>query len=43
MGILWFGSNVSREEVLRTASGAEPWDDFRKGFHYCNVTYLAAG
>ncbi len=43
MGILWFGGNVSREEVLRTAAGAEPWDDFRAGFHYCNVTYLAAG
>jgi CubicO group peptidase (beta-lactamase class C family) len=43
MGILWFGSALSREEVLRTAAGAEPWDDFRKGFHYCNVTYLAAG
>jgi len=43
MGILVVGGNASREEVLRTAAGAEPWDDFRKGFHYCNVTYLAAG
>jgi CubicO group peptidase (beta-lactamase class C family) len=25
MGILWFGSTLSREEVLRTAAGAEPW------------------
>ncbi len=43
MGILWFGSSVSRKDVLLTAAGAEPWDDFRAGFHYCNVTYLAAG
>ena len=43
MGVLIIGGNASREEVLRTAAGAEPWDDFRKGFHYCNVTYLAAG
>ena len=42
MGILTIG-NASREEVLRTAAGAEPWDDFREGFHYCNITYLAAG
>jgi CubicO group peptidase (beta-lactamase class C family) len=43
MGLLWFRSGLSREDVLRTAAGAEPWDDFRAGFHYCNVTYLAAG
>ncbi len=43
MGILWFGGQVPREEILRTAAGAEPLDDFRAGFHYCNVTYLAAG
>ena len=43
MSILWFGGDVSREEILRTAAGAEPWDDFRAAFHYCNVTYLAAG
>lgn len=43
MGILWFGGKVPSEVILRTAAGAEPLDDFRKGFHYCNVTYLAAG
>ena len=43
MSLLWIGDELSREEILRTAAGAEPWDDFRKGFHYCNVTYLAAG
>ena len=43
MGVLWFGNETTREEILRTAAGAEAWDDFRAGFHYCNVTYLAAG
>jgi len=43
MGLLWFNSALTREEILRTAAGAEPWDDFREAFHYCNVTYLAAG
>jgi len=43
MGLLWSGGKVSRETILRTAAGAEPYDDFRRGFHYCNVGYLAAG
>ncbi len=43
MGLLWFGGRTTRDEVLRVAAGAEPWDDFRTGFHYNNVTYLAAG
>lgn len=43
MGLLWFSGEVPREEILRTAAGAEPFDGFRAGFHYCNVTYLAAG
>lgn len=43
MGILWFANELDREEVLRTAVGAEPLDDFRRGFHYSNVAYLAAG
>ncbi|MEM7306556.1 MAG: serine hydrolase [Planctomycetota bacterium] len=43
MTTLWLSPEVSREEILRTAAGAEPWDDFREDFHYCNVTYLAAG
>jgi len=43
MGILVMGTRASREDVLRTAAGAEPWDTFRQGFHYCNVAYLAAG
>jgi len=43
MGILWAGGGVPREKILRTAVNAEPWDHFRENFHYCNVTYLAAG
>ncbi len=43
MGILWAGGKVSRDEVLRVAAGAEPWDGFRKNFHYNNVMFLAAG
>jgi len=43
MSALWLSPEVTREEILRTAAGAEPWDGFREGFHYCNVTYLAAG
>ena len=43
MGVLWFGGEVSRDEILHTAINAEPIDEFRARFHYCNVTYLAAG
>lgn len=43
MSMLWLSPEVTREEILRVAAGAEPWDDFRTSFHYCNVTYLAAG
>ncbi len=43
MGILWAGGAVSREEVLRTATRAEPWSPFRKKFYYNNVAFLAAG
>jgi len=43
MGILWAGGAVSREEVLRAATRAQPWTGFRKKFFYNNVTYLAAG
>ncbi|MBL4697196.1 MAG: serine hydrolase [Phycisphaerales bacterium] len=43
MGLLWFSGDVSRDKILHTAVNAEPIDEFRAGFHYCNVTYLAAG
>ncbi len=43
MGLLWFSGEVSRDKILQTAVNAEPIDEFRAGFHYCNVTYLAVG
>ncbi len=43
MGLLWAGGAVSREEVLRTATRAEPWSPFREKFFYNNVAFLAAG
>ena len=43
MGMIWAAGKVSRDEILEVATKAEPWAEFRKGFHYCNVTYLAAG
>jgi CubicO group peptidase (beta-lactamase class C family) len=43
MGVLFLSGRVSREDVLRTAAKAEPLDDFRAGFHYSNISYLAAG
>ena len=43
MGLLWAGGKVSREDVLRTATGAEPWAPFREKFYYNNVAFLAAG
>ena len=43
MGVLFLTGDVSRRGILEVASGAEPWDDFRAGFHYSNVAYLAVG
>jgi len=43
MGVLWSAGTTTRETILRTATKAEPWDEFRKNFHYCNVTFMAAG
>ncbi len=43
MSILWAGGEASRDQILEVAAGAEPWDDFRKNFHYNNVMFLAAG
>lgn len=43
MGTLWAGGGVSRQEILKTATNAKPWESFRSGFFYSNVMYLAAG
>lgn len=43
MSLAWASAALGREDVLRTAARAEPWDRFRGGFHYNNVMVLAAG
>ncbi|MFT5287020.1 MAG: CubicO group peptidase (beta-lactamase class C family) [Planctomycetota bacterium] len=40
---LWAGGTGSRELILKTATNAEPWTDFREEFNYNNVMFLAAG
>ncbi|HEX6098796.1 MAG TPA: serine hydrolase [Thermoanaerobaculia bacterium] len=42
-GTVWYGSDYSREEVLRRARFLEPVSSFRSVFSYQNVNYLAAG
>ena len=41
--LLWANGQASRELILKTATQAEPWDDYKTGFNYNNVMYLAAG
>ena len=43
MGLLWASNKVSREEILKTATKAKPWAEFRGPFFYNNVTFMAAG
>jgi len=43
MGVLWAAGLASSDRVLAQATHAEPWDGFRKSFHYNNVMFLAAG
>lgn len=43
MDVLWYGGKATREEILRTALGAEPIAKLGQAFHYNNVMYLAAG
>jgi len=43
MDVLWYGGKATREEVLRTALGAEPIAKLGEAFHYNNIMYLAAG
>ncbi len=43
MDVLWYGTGVGAEEILRTALRAEPLVPFRKEFQYNNIMYLAAG
>ena len=41
--LIWYGSNHSREEVLRRARFLEPAYGFREHFGYQNIMFLAAG
>jgi CubicO group peptidase (beta-lactamase class C family) len=42
-GILWYGSDYSREEVLKRLRYIKPVSSFRGTFAYQSVTYMAAG
>lgn len=43
MSILWASGTASPEQIIAAAATAEPWDTFRRNFHYNNVMYLAVG
>lgn len=42
-GTLWYGSDLSREEVIRRLRFIHPASSFRSTYAYQNVCYLAAG
>jgi CubicO group peptidase (beta-lactamase class C family) len=41
--LLWYGSDLSREEVIRNAAELEPVTGFREGYGYQNIMFMAAG
>lgn len=41
--LIWYGSNYSREEVIRRAAFLKPAHGFRAQFGYSNIMYLTAG
>jgi len=41
--LLWYGSDLTREEVLRGARHLEPTSGFRTDFGYSNLGFMAAG
>jgi CubicO group peptidase (beta-lactamase class C family) len=41
--LLWFGSNYSRDEVIRRARFLKPKYGFREHFGYSNIMFLTAG
>jgi CubicO group peptidase (beta-lactamase class C family) len=41
--LIWYGTNHSREEVVRRARHLEPVYGFRSHFGYSNILYLTAG
>ncbi len=42
-GLLWYGSDYSREEVIQRLRHLQPVTSFRSTFAYQNVTYMVAG
>jgi len=41
--LLWYGSNYSREEIVKRARFLKPVYGFREHFGYSNIMYVAAG
>ncbi len=41
--LLWFGSNISREEIVRRARFIKPSYSFRSKYGYQNIMFVAAG
>ena len=41
--LLWYGTDLSRREVVEGAKYLEPTFGFRDGYGYSNIMYLAAG
>jgi CubicO group peptidase (beta-lactamase class C family) len=41
--LLWYGTPYGREEILRRARFLEPAADFRAGYRYNNLMFIAAG
>ncbi len=42
-GTLWYGSNLSRDQVIEGMRYLKPVSSFRSCYAYQNITYLAAG
>lgn len=41
--LLWYGTNYSREEVVKKLYMLKPQSEFRTSFGYSNILYIAAG
>jgi CubicO group peptidase (beta-lactamase class C family) len=41
--LLWYGTDLSREKVIKSASELEPVAGFRSAYGYQNIMFLAAG
>ncbi|MEM7161395.1 MAG: serine hydrolase [Bacteroidota bacterium] len=41
--LVWYGTNYSREEIIRKAQYLEPVSGFRSAYGYQNIMFIAAG